>query len=770
MVHNPGSPIARPLPRMASDEHMAESIAELPHVVKSIGNQPLPVAGVRVPDAGRVLADASLLLVDDNADLLDSLHDLVSLHGYRPDKAVGGRQALEMLERKHYDVVLLDLIMPDVSGHDLLDYAAERGLDTKLIVVSGEGTFEGVQHALHCGAFDYVRKPYEPGELIATLELALRQRQLEVDNRRMEARLRESEALHRFIVNSSPDIVYILDREGRFTFVNDRVETIAGYRKDEVLGRHFTEFMDPDFLDEALNHFAERRAGRRAANSFELRMKRRHRSALGRVSQSMWHWVEVTAQGLYADPNERTVDGFLGSYGTIRDINARKEAEEVVSFHAYHDLLTHLPNRALLKDRLSLAIAQASRNRRGLAVMFLDLDRFKVVNDTLGHTVGDRLLKAVAIRLQGCLRAGDTLSRFGGDEFMLLLPDVHSRDDVGVIANKILDHLHVPFVIDDHELFVGASIGIAMYPESGDNEEALIQNADIAMYHVKGRTKNSFQFFSEEMNLHLSTRLTLERELRNGLAGAELEIHYQPQVALATGAIAGVEALVRWRHPVRGLLAPDAFLALALETGLIPQLDQYVQRRALSDLARWHARGFSDLRLSLNLSALQLEQDGFVERFLGEIAAAGIEPPHVNVEITENLLLRDMDVVVPKLRGLRRAGLRIAIDDFGTGYSSLSYLRQFPVDTLKVDRTFVADIRAERQDASIVDAIVAMARGLKLDLIAEGVENRTQLRYLLAQGCSEAQGYIFSPPVNAQALAVLLERDPYRRLVRNGAA
>jgi len=707
----------------------------------------------------------AVLLVDDNPDLLDSLYELVCLHGYQPDKALGGHAALGMLARNTYDVVLLDLIMPEVSGHDLLDYAADRALPTKLIVVSGDASFDGVQHALHCGAFDYVKKPYQPGELIATLETALRQHQLEADNRRMQAQLLESEALHRFIVNSSPDLVYMLDRDGRFNFVNDRVEALLGYRKEELLGRHFSEIVEDEHLEETGRLFAERRSGRRAASNFEVRLKSRPGRLGIRASRGPGVWVELTSQGIYADPRERTRDGFIGTYGTARDITERKQAQEVINFQAYHDLLTHLPNRALLKDRLSLAIAQASRNKRKLAVMFLDLDRFKVVNDTLGHTIGDRLLKAVGGRLLGCLRGGDTLSRFGGDEFMLLLPEVRTRDDVVVIATKILDQLHAPFQIDGHELFVGASIGIAMYPEAGDNEETLIQNADIAMYHVKGRSKNAYQFFSQEMNHHLSTRLTLERELRNSLTAGELEIHYQPQVALATGAITGVEALVRWRHPDRGLLEPDAFLPLALETGLIPQLDEYVQRQAFVDLAGWHASGFADLCVSVNLSALQLEQETFIERFMQNIAAAGLTPAHVKVEITENILMRDMEAVVPRLRELRRVGVQIAIDDFGTGYSSLSYLQQFPIDTLKVDRSFVADIRAHQEGVSIVDAIVAMARGLKLDLIAEGVENRVQLRYLRSQGCTEVQGYIFSPAVDAAALGRLLVQDPYRQLV-----
>ena len=339
----------------------------------------------------------------------------------------------------------------------------------------------------------------------------------------MEEQLQESESLHRFIVNSSPDLVYMLDRNGCFTFINDRIDTLLGYTKDELIGKHYSELVDDDHLEQASHTFNERRTGERAAHNVEMRLKSRLTRRGSRFSHSQNIWVELTAEGIYSDPKERTRDKFIGTYGTARDISERKEHEQQINFQAYHDLLTHLPNRALLKDRLNLGIAQARRNKRKLAVMFLDLDRFKLVNDTLGHSMGDRLLKAVANRLQSCLRRGDTLSRFGGDEFTLLLPEVRTRDDVVVIASKILDRLNSPFVIDGHELFVGASIGIAMYPEAGDTGETLIQNADIAMYHIKGRGKNGYQFFSEEMNHKFSTRLTTERELRNGLAQGELK-------------------------------------------------------------------------------------------------------------------------------------------------------------------------------------------------------------------------------------------------------
>jgi len=647
----------------------------------------------------------------------------------------------------------------------VLEYAAAQHLGCKIIVVSGDSSFSGVKHALHCGAFDFVKKPYEAGELIATMETALKQSQLESENQVMEGKLKESEALHRFIVNSSPDMVYMLDRNGCFTFLNDRVESLLGFSKDELLGKHYSELVDDDHIDLARNVFNERRTGSRAASNVELRLK----SRLARRGPRLFHvqsvWMELTAMGVYSDNNERTRDNFLGTYGTARDISERKEAEEVINFQAYHDLLTNLPNRALLRDRLSLAITQARRNKRKLGVMFLDLDRFKLVNDTLGHSMGDRLLKAVANRLQSCLRGGDTLSRFGGDEFTLLLPEVRTRDDVVVIAEKILDRLSGPFVIDGHELFVGASIGIALYPEAGDSEEALIQNSDIAMYHVKGRGKNGYQFFSEEMNHQFSTRLSLERELRNGLAQDELSVYYQPQVSLESGCIVGVEALVRWRHPLRGLVEPGEFLGMAEETGLITQIDEYVQQKAFADVVSWQQGGLGDIRVSVNLSALQLEQDNFVERFVANLTAAGLDAKSVKLEITENILMQDMEVVIPKLKELRKLGVRIAIDDFGTGYSSLSYLQQFPINTLKIDRSFVGDIRADASDASIINAIVAMARGLQLDLIAEGVENRTQLNYLHSQGCSEVQGYIFSPAVPAEQVKALLAENPYRKLV-----
>jgi diguanylate cyclase len=710
--------------------------------------------------------DATLLLVDDQPQLLESLRQVVRAHGYvQTVEAHGGRAALEALAAQPFDVVLLDLIMPDVSGHDVLDALARDSTSAKVIVVSGDDSFDGVKHALTSGAFDFVKKPYEPAALINAIERALRHGALERLNVRMEERLKESEELHRFIVNSSPDLVYMLDRSGCFTFLNARLETLLGFRGEDLIGQHYSELVHPDDLDAARHLFNERRTGERATRHLELRMRNNRAPLLERSGRDQYVWMEITAMGIYRDPNDRTPDGFLGTYGTARDITERKEAEQVINFQAYHDLLTHLPNRALLKDRLSLAIAQAKRNRQRLAVMFLDLDRFKLVNDSLGHTIGDRLLKAVANRLQGCLRAGDTLSRFGGDEFTLLLPEIRSRDDVVAIANKILDRLRAPFVLDGHELFVGASIGIAVYPDAGDSVEALIQSADIAMYQVKSRGKNSFQFYSSDMNSQFSTRLSLERELRNALTNDEFRVYYQPQIDLETGRICGVEALVRWQHPKLGMVSPAEFLPVAVETGLITQIDELVQVTAFAQVAEWRRAGLGPVRLSVNMTAPQLEQPDFLERFLANLSQSGLDPTEVKLEITEDTIMQDLETIVPKLRALRARGIRIAIDDFGTGYSSLSYLQHFPVNTLKIDRSFVGDIRAGQGDASIVNAIVSMARGLDLDLIAEGVENRTQLNYLRSRGCREGQGFIFSRAVPESEVRPMLRDNPFARMV-----
>lgn len=698
---------------------------------------------------------STILLVDDEPRLLSSLCELIKLNGYQPVTAGGGLEAVELLRQQPFDLMLLDLKMPGFSGHQIMDYVEKNTLDTTVIVVSGEISYDAMSQVLRRRAYDYIKKPYAPDELLQTIENALKQRQLWTENSQIAARLEESEQLHRYMVNSSPDIVYMLDGDGKFTFVNDRVVPLLGYQKKELIGRHYSEIVCQEDLRRAGYVFNERRTADRALHNFELRLKCRDPGQKPKYFEASTIPIELNATGVYRD-NQAGGKQFMGTYGVIRDISDRKQAERTIKFQAYHDLLTRLPNRALFKDRLNLAVAQAKRANQQLAVMFLDLDRFKLVNDSLGHIFGDQLLQVVTQRLRECVREGDTLARFGGDEFTLLLPQIASDADSEVIARKIIQRFKEPFFIEGHELYVTISIGIAVYPQDGSSMDSLVKCADTAMYYVKGRGKNAFQFFSSDMNAISIQRLSLERDLRKALEQKQFELHFQPQVDSSRNTIVAVEALIRWHHPTQGMLEPNEFIGIAEDTGLILPIGEWVIEEACAVLRQWKDAGFNNIRMAINLSAMQVEHKNFVDTFVGFIDKYGIEGSDIEAEITENLIMQDMENNIQKLLRLSNHGVKIAIDDFGTGYSSLSYLQKLPIHTLKIDRSFVTAIDRESTEVCIVDAIIAMAKGMKLDLIAEGVESKKQMDYLSRLGCLYMQGYYFGKPQSsAQTLRLL---------------
>lgn len=696
--------------------------------------------------------NTTVLIVDDEPIQLSSLRELLSLSGYQVETAKDGGEAIECLKSYTFDVMLLDLKLPKTDGFGVLDYVREHELGVKVVVVSGESSFEVTTAALKNGAYDFIRKPYVPDELITTVKNAANSKELEITNNVVRQKLEESEFLHRFIVDNSPDIVFMLDAEGRFTFLNDTVYQLLGYNKNELIDQHYSILVSNQSLEQAEYVFMERGASERESRHVELKLKCKEDGEC-RYFDTSSMLIDLEYSGLHDSGSQ-----FTGTYGVARDITERKNAQELINFQAYHDLVTRLPNRALLEDRLSLSITQASRNKQQLAVMFLDIDRFKWVNDTLGHTIGDRLLQAFGQRLESCLRKGDTLARFGGDEFALVLPQLRGHADAEIIASKILKELKEPFVIDSHELFVTCSIGIAVYPEAGESMEALIRSADLAMYYIKERGKNGYQFFTEEMNEMSNSRLTLERELRKALTNNELIVCYQPLVRAETEQIVGFEALVRWQHSAKGMIFPDDFIPLAEETGLILELGNYVLEKACSDLHDWRKQGMDNVRISINFSARQIEQDDFIDNIVKVLQKYELPGSCMEVEITENVIMSDITNVVQKLGELTRLGIKIAIDDFGTGYSSLSYLQQFPINTLKIDKSFVSAIHVSEGGTSIVNAIVAMAKGLKLNLIAEGVETHAQLEYLKDLGCEEIQGYLFGKAESAEVTRNILEK------------
>jgi diguanylate cyclase (GGDEF)-like protein/PAS domain S-box-containing protein len=497
---------------------------------------------------------------------------------------------------------------------------------------------------------------------------------------------------------------------------------------------------------------ADPRAIRRFASSYGMRGS----FVLPLVSAGKTLGVVAFASRVVREPDARLLEaaGVVGSQ--VGQFLIRKQAEEAVRFVATHDALTKLPNRVMFAQRLEHALSQAARHGRRLAVLFIDLDRFKIINDTLGHDVGDALLREVARRLSESLRASDTVARLGGDEFVVLLEELSDPMYVTAVAHKLLAALAQPVILEAREYHVTASIGASAFPDDSADAQALLKNADIAMYRAKEQGRNTFQFYSAQLNLHTVERLTLESGLRRALERDELRLHFQPQVELRTGRISGVEALVRWQHPEHGLLAPARFIAIAEETGLIVPIGNWVLQAACDAHREWARRGLPPLRVSVNLSARQFAHDNLIRDIRSLMGGGGFGTGRLELEITESMVMRDPDRVVALLRELRQAGVRVSIDDFGTGHSSLAYLKRFPVDSLKIDHSFIAGVPDDLGDVAITHAVIGMAHNLGMKVIAEGVETKVQRDFLANQGCDEYQGYFFSAPVSAEEMLALL--------------
>jgi diguanylate cyclase (GGDEF)-like protein/PAS domain S-box-containing protein len=688
-----------------------------------------------------------LLLVDDEPRLLASLYELLQGRGYQLVTASTGSEALAHLSRLHFDLVLLDLRLPDIGGHEIMDFINEKGIESDVIVMSGEVGIDAAIGALKRGAYDYLRKPYSREELLKTVANALKQRRLEEANARIANQLENSEKMYRYLVDSSPDIIYTLNHEGKFTFINDRAYQLLGYKREELIGQHYSILVHDEDLERARYVFNERRVDERASRNVELRLKCHAGANQERTFNNTLMTISLNAIGMHVPDQEVRKLEFYGTYGVARDITDRKRAEEVISYQAYHDILTDLPNRILFKDRLGLAVIQAKRKQTELAVMFIDLDRFKLVNDTLGHVKGDELLQQAAGRLKECLRKGDTLARQGGDEFTIVLPELRDRDDARMVADKFLEVLQAPFDLDGHAVHISASIGIAVYPVHGESIDELLRHADIAMYQIKGQGKNGHAFYDPSMQDVSHQKIALEQSLRRALENEELEMYYQPQIDAISGRIVGAEALMRWNHPTRGIVSPGEFLPFAEENGLMLPISDWMIGALCRDMLQWKNIGGNQVRLSLNLSPQYLDRGDFFEKMRGALLRYGIAPSQIEVEITENICIRNPQHAIEQLNKLGQLGVSVAIDDFGTGYSSLAYLHRFPVHTIKIDQSFVKEIHDEHGHYPVVLAIISIARGLGLNLIAEGVETESQARYLRSNGCLTMQGYLYHRPM-----------------------
>lgn len=569
---------------------------------------------------------------------------------------------------------------------------------------------------------------------------------VEIEDLRPAESLEAAQRDFELFFNLIPDLACIVSKDGYFKKVNKAWETTLGYTLEEVLRTPMLEFIHPDDLENTLKEIARQGPTYRTKHFIN---RYRHKNGT-------YRWFDWTTTFTRDDATR---------FGVARDITDQRLAEgkaremaRQITYSAQHDFLTGLPNRMLLNERVSLAISLAERHEKKAALMFLDLDGFKHINDSLGHPTGDKLLQSIAARLRDCVHDTDTVSRQGGDEFVVLLSEVDHAEDVAATARRVLRAVAEPHFVDGHELYVTTSIGVSVYPEDGLDAETLIKNADTAMYQAKENGRESCKFFTAEMNIRAVARQSIEESLRRALERREFVVHYQPRIDLRTGAITGAEALLRWTHPIRGPVSPAQFIPVAEDCGLIRPIGRWVLREACRQAQQWANAGLPRLTMAVNISALEFRNQNFLEGVLGILKETGLDPRLLELELTESVLMKHTSATESILKSLRSTGVQISVDDFGTGYSSLSYLRKFPIDALKIDQSFVGQITTAADETTIVTAVIGMGRSLRLRVIAEGVETQEELAFLQAHHCDEAQGYYFSPPLPPREFARLLER------------
>ncbi len=637
------------------------------------------------------------------------------------------------------DAVLLDLFLPDSQGIATLDRILAAAHRIPILVVTDRGGEEIARQAVQRGAKERVLK-----ERIDRYSLPLILRHIlertAADNTLFVERQRAQVTL-----DSIGDGVITTDMEGKVTYLNVVAERMTGWSRDEACGRMFGEvfrIIDGDTHEPALN---------------PMELATRQNKIIGLPRNS----VLIQRNGLES-PIEDSIapihdqDGeIIGAVMVFRDVTAARVMKLKLSHLAQHDFLTGLPNRMLLNDRLNHAIALARRHGAHVAVLFLDLDRFKQINDSLGHAIGDKLLQEVGNRLEAAVRGSDTVSRLGGDEFVIVLSEVQQAQNAARHAEKIHAALSAPHTLGQHELQVNVSIGISIFPDDGEDTDTLIRCADTAMYHAKESGRNTYRFFRPDMNARSVERQSLETHLRRALEKREFVLHYQPKTNLDTGAVTGAEALLRWLHPERGLLPPEHFMPIAEDCGLIVPIGQWVLREACQQARAWQTAGLSPTPVAVNISSLEFRHRDFLATVRAILEETRLDPGYLEIEVTESVLMQDVESTTAVLRALKSIGVLLAIDDFGTGYSSLNGLRQLPIDTLKIDRTFVRDSTTDPDAAAIVSAVISLARNLRLRVIAEGVETREHVAFLKARLCDEGQGHFFGRPIVSSEFAEL---------------
>jgi diguanylate cyclase (GGDEF)-like protein/PAS domain S-box-containing protein len=686
----------------------------------------------------------TVLLVEDNPGDARLLREMLNQDGSRRIElrhAGCMGDAEKLLAEQAVDMILLDLGLPDAQGLAVVRRARAAAPRIPLVVLTGMDDEVLATQALQEGAQDYLIKgQIESRALLRALRYA-------VERKFTEEALFEEKERAQVTLNSIGDAVVCTDISGNITYLNLVAEKMMGWSGNEASGRPMAEVLQ--ILDAASQETTPNPMA--LAVSRDLTMNLPANCILVR-RDGFRTPIEDSVAPIHDREGQAT-----GAVIVFRDVSVARAMAEQLAHSAEHDFLTGLPNRMLLNDRVTQAITLAPRHMKKVAVLFMDLDGFKHINDSLGHPIGDKLLQSIAKRLVDCVRGSDTVSRQGGDEFVVLLSEVAQSEDAAISAVRLLQAVAEAHPIGAHDLHVTTSIGVSVYPDDGLDAETLIKNADTAMYQAKENGRQSYQFFKPSMNVRAVERQSIEENLRRALERQEFTLHYQPKINLVRGEITGAEALLRWTHPVRGPVSPAQFIPVAEDCGLILPIGKWVLREACKQVRAWQDAGLSPGTMAVNISAMEFRDDKFLEEVFAVLRDTGLDPKSLEFELTESVLMKRAEATESILKSLRERGVQVAVDDFGTGYSSLSYLRRLPIDALKIDQSFVRQITTDPDETTIVTAVIGMGRNLKLRVVAEGVEIQQQLEFLRAHECDEAQGYYFSRPVLPQQFAKLLE-------------
>jgi diguanylate cyclase (GGDEF)-like protein/PAS domain S-box-containing protein len=647
---------------------------------------------------------------------------------------------LERLSKGGIAAVLLDLFLPDSQGINTFGMLTLAAPCVPILVLGGLGDEDIAKEAVNRGAQDYLLKiRLDSYSLTRALHSVIARKAVE------DALFLEKERVQ-VTLNSIGDAVISTDIPGNITYLNQVAERMTGWSGEEASGRPFGEVFQ----------IIEGVTREPACNPMQLAVKQNQ--AVGLTSNCILirrDGYESAIEDSTAPIHSRAGQ-VIGAVMVFRDVSEARAMRLKMTHLAQHDFLTDLPNRLLLNDRITQAISLSRRHTKPLAVLFMDLDGFKHINDSQGHEIGDKLLQSVAQLVLGCVRTSDTVSRHGGDEFVILLSEVAEAGDAAFIAEKILAALAMPHVISERNVHLSASVGISIYPQDGHDADTLIKNADTAMYQAKEKGSNNYHFFKQNMNVRDVERQFLESSLGRALERQEFLLHYQPEVDLETGTITGAEALIRWMDPDRGLIPPAQFVPFAEDCGLIVPIGRWVLREACRQTRAWMDAGLRPIPVAVNISAVELRAKNFLEGVRSILKDTRLEPRYLELELTKSVLMQDDEFTISVLQALKAMGVQLAVDDFGTGNSSLSHLRRFPIDTLKIDQSFVHEISASADDAAFLGAMMSVGKTLKKRVVAEGVEEREQLAFLQSERCNEGQGYYFSPPVDAEHFAQLL--------------